>query len=153
MLKVGDAAFDFSALSSTGQRVALRALRGKKLVLYFFLRTIWVSRGCHQEAQRFRDNYPDIRELGAEVIGVSTDKHDNTCKFALHHQVTFPLVADEDRSISRGYGVLRAFVPVDQRVTFVIDEAGIIGAVFQHEFQVSKHLDEVLRFLRKARGI
>ena len=149
MLKVGDPAFEFSALASTGKRVELKALHGQPVVLYFFLRTIWLSRGCHQQAQRFRDNYLEIKQLGAEVVGVSTSKYGDTCEFALHHRVTFPLIADTDHVISRGYGVLRPLIPVDQRVTFMIDEEGIVRGVFRHEVQVSRHLDDVLHFLRK----
>ena len=38
---------------------------------------------------------------------------------------------------------------VSHRVTYVIDEAGVIAGVFNHEFQVMTHLDEVVGFVRK----
>jgi peroxiredoxin Q/BCP len=58
-------------------------------------------------------------------------------------------VADHDKAISRAYGVLWPGLPFDKRVTFIIDEKGVVQAVFRHEFQVVKHLDDVLRFLQR----
>ena len=152
LLKVGDVAPDVGGVSTLGRRIALRDFRGQPLVVYFFLSTHKASRGCHQQAQRFRDNHPEIRELGASVVGISIEPVDLTCQFALNHQVTFPLIADEDHSCSLAFGVLRRFPQVDKRVTFILDERGVVDAVFHHEFQVSRHLDEVLRHLRKRRG-
>jgi peroxiredoxin Q/BCP len=153
MVKLGDRAPDFSAPCSTGGTVTLTDYCGQLVVLYFFLRIHWTARGCIQETRRFRDNYPELRALGAEVIGVSTDRYDATCKFALENQVTFPMVGDEDRSISRAYGVLRPILPLDRRVTFVLDEQQVVRAVFRHEFQVSRHLDDVLAFVRRRHQI
>jgi peroxiredoxin len=153
MVKLGDLAPDFSAPCSTGRTVTLADYRGQVVVIYFFLRIHWASRGCIQEARRFRDNYPELRSLGAEVIGISTDRHDATCRFALENQVTYPMVGDEDQSISRAYGVLRPILPLDRRVTFVLDEEQVVRAVFRHEFQVSRHLDDVLAFVRRHHQI
>jgi thioredoxin-dependent peroxiredoxin len=150
MLKAGETAPDFHALSTTGDYVSLRALRGKKVILYFYPKAF--TPGCTAEARRFRDNYDELRAYGAEVIGVSVDQHGTQCRFAARHELRFPLVADHDKAISKAYGVLWPGLPLDKRVTFVIDEEGTIAAVFRHEFQVTKHLDDVTRFLQKANG-
>jgi peroxiredoxin Q/BCP len=147
MLKVGERAPDFQALSTAGAAVSLDAFKGKKLVLYFYPKAF--TPFCTAEARRFRDNYDDVRALGAEVMGVSVDEHETQCEFAQRNELRFPLVADHDKVISRAYGVLWPGLPLDKRVTFVIDEDGVVRAVFRHEFQVVKHLDDVLRFLQK----
>jgi peroxiredoxin Q/BCP len=147
LLKVGDLAPDFTAGAQDGRNVALRELRGKKVVLYFYPKAFTPL--CTRETIRFRDNYDDLRALGAEVIGISVDDVDTQCRFAERTDVRFPILADATKEISRSYGVLRSLLPFDRRVTFIVDEQGCVAAVFQHEFQVSRHLDDVMWFLRR----
>lgn len=146
MLKVGERAPTFSAPTAGGPLVSLEALRGKIVVLYFFRKAF--TRNCTVETKGFRDNYNDLRALGAEVIGVSPDEMAAQCAFARELGVTFPLIADSDRTITGSYDVKFMFLPLIHRVTYVIDRSGVIAGVFNHEFQVVKHLDEVLRFVR-----
>jgi peroxiredoxin Q/BCP len=147
MLKVGARAPQFQAMSTAGVPISLSGFRGKKLILYFYPKAF--TPYCTREARRFRDNYDDVRALGAEIVGVSVDEHDTQCEFAQKNELRFPLVADSDKIISKAYGVLWPGLPLDKRVTFVIDEEGVVQAVFRHEFQVVKHLDDVLHFLQK----
>jgi thioredoxin-dependent peroxiredoxin len=143
VLKVGDHAPDFEARASDGRHIRLSDLRGRPVVVYFFPKAF--TPNCTREAMRFRDNYPELKGLGAEVLGISTDGLDTQCRFATRHEVTFPLIGDDDRTICRDYGVLWSLIPLAKRVTFVIDERGEIELVLHHEFQISKHLDGVLR--------
>ena len=147
MLKVGDAAPDFEAVTSDGRRIRLSDLRGRPVVLYFFPKAFTPI--CTTETIRFRDNYAELQRFGAEVIGISTDGLDTQCRFAMRHEVTFPLIGDDDRRICREYGVLWALIPLAKRVTFVVDEQGLIERVLHHEFQVSKHLDGVVQQLAR----
>jgi peroxiredoxin len=151
VLPIGAVAPEFEGESSDGRRVRLMDLRGKAVVLYFFPKAFTPI--CTVETRRFRDNYADLTALGAEVIGVSTDELHVQCEFGRKQSVNFPLLADADRRIAGAYGVLWPLVPRARRVTFVIGEDGVIELVAWHEFQVSKHLDEVLHHLqKKARG-
>jgi peroxiredoxin Q/BCP len=147
MLSAGVVAPPFSAETTNGTTVSLEALRGKIVVLYFFRKAF--TRNCTVETKGFRDNYDDLRELGAEVVGVSSDAMSRQCEFAQAHGVSFPMIADEDRTLARAYDVLFMFLPLAHRVTYVIDPTGVIAGVFNHEFAVIKHLDEVLGFVRK----
>lgn len=147
MLATGDLAPAFEADASDGRRVSLTALRGKIVVVYFFPKAF--TPGCTVETKGFRDNYPELGELGAEVIGVSTDSLATQCDFAKAHGVSFPMIADPDKRIARTFGVLWPLVGVAKRVTFVIDAKGVIRHVFRHELQVNKHLDDVLRTVRQ----
>lgn len=147
MLDVGATAPDFESEAFDGRRVRLKQLRGRPVVLYFFPKAFTPL--CTVETRRFRDNYPELTAMGAEVVGISTDTFATQCEFAQRQEVSFPLLADPDRRISAAYGVLWPLLSRAQRVTFVISETGIIELVLWHEFQVSKHLDEVLLYLRK----
>jgi peroxiredoxin Q/BCP len=148
-IEVGDRAPEFSARGADGKNVSLASFRGRYLVLYFYPKAF--TPGCTKEARRFRDNHAEIRELGAEVVGVSLDEPTVQCEFAERQKIGFPLIADNNRAVSTAYGVLRRFLPITKRVTFVIDPDGKVAARFEHELQVNKHLDNVLRFLRDAK--
>lgn len=146
MLKIGVPAPPFTATSATGQTVALEALRGRIVVLYFFRKAF--TRNCTVETKGFRDNYDDLRALGAEVIGVSLDDAPTQCSFAESLGVKFPMIADRERALAHAYEVFFSFLPLVHRVTYVIDRDGVIAGVFNHEFQVVKHLDQVMQFVR-----
>jgi peroxiredoxin Q/BCP len=151
VLEVGTKAPDFDAESFDGRRIRLSELRGKPVVLYFFPKAFTPI--CTVETARFRDNYAELVALGAEVIGVSTDRLDRQCDFGRRQQVTFPLLADPDRRICQAYGVLWPLYPKARRITYIIGDTGVIERVLWHEFQVSKHLDGVLQHLSaRARG-
>jgi len=151
MLRVGDPAPDFTARTTDGGELKLSGLRGQHVVLYFFPKAF--TPGCVRETLRFRDAHADIRALGAVVLGVSVDDHQTQCDFAGAHRVPFPMIGDEDTTISKLYDVLRPFLKLDRRVTYVIDPLGIIRGVFEHEFQISKHLDGVLALLEELRAV
>jgi peroxiredoxin len=150
VLKAGDIAPDFDAPLSDGRRIRLTDLRGRPVVLYFFPKAF--TPNCTTEAIRFRDSCPELTRLGAHLLGVSTDELDTQCRFATRHEIGFPLIGDQDRRICRAYGVLWLLIPLAKRVTFVIDEAGVIQRVIHHEFQVSKHLDGVVQELQCMTG-
>lgn len=147
MLKIGDHAPDFTAQATNGSTVSLAAMRGHPVVVYFFPKAF--TMGCTVETRHFCDNYQRIRALGAEIIGISADKFDAQCRFATEQKAPFPLVGDEDKRICEAFGVLWPLIKIPQRITFVLDEGGIVRAVFHHEVQISRHLDDVREFLEK----
>jgi peroxiredoxin len=149
MVKVGDPAPNFSARATSGALVTLSSLHGRPVVIYFFPKAF--TMGCTIETRQFRDNYAELSRLGAEVIGISPDKFDQQCRFAVDNKLPFPLVGDEDKRICEAYGVLWPLIKLPQRITFVVDEQGVVQAVFHHEVQISRHLDDVLHFLEKRK--
>ncbi|MDX2013178.1 MAG: peroxiredoxin [Myxococcaceae bacterium] len=143
MLNVGDLAPDFDTVDCRGERLVLSAFRGqRKVVLFFFPKAF--SPACTLEVRNFRDNYEQIRSLNAELIGVSVDKSERQCRFAIDEGLQFRLIGDESRAISERYGVVWPVLRVDRRATFVIGLDGRIEDVFQHEVQVYRHLEDVL---------
>jgi thioredoxin-dependent peroxiredoxin len=147
MLSVGDRAPDFAARTTNGQLLSLSQLRGRPVVIYFYPRAF--TPGCTAETRRFRDNYDDLQRFGAEVIGISTDDHEKQCKFAQAEKVRFPLIGDKSAEIQSLYGVKLPILSSNRRVTYVIDEEGVVAAVFHHEFQVLRHMDDVRQFFEK----
>jgi len=147
MLKVGEKAPDFVAKTTDGRTVRLSELRGRPVVLFFFPRAF--TFGCTLETKRFEEKYDDIHGLGAELFGISTDPLETQCRFAEHHKARFPMIGDADHGISKAYQVLRSIPSSDRRVTYAIDEQGVIAAVFHHEIQVTRHVSDVIRWLRE----
>ena len=145
-LKPGQAAPSFSASDANGETVRLADYRGKRVVLYFYPKDD--TPGCTVESCGLRDNYDKIRELGAEVLGVSVDDVASHRKFTDKFNLPFRLVADVDKKISRAYGVLNEERGMDRRVTFLIDGQGRIERIFD-PVKADQHPAEVVAALAK----
>ena len=150
MLNEGHKAPDFSANDDKGNAVTLKDLRGKKVVLYFYPKDDTTA--CTAEACAFRDNLARIKRKDAIVLGVSPDSAKKHEKFKTKYELTFPLLADEDKQMVTDYGVWkeksmygRKYMGVE-RTTFIIDEKGKIAKIFP-KVKVAGHVDEVLEAL------
>ena len=150
MLKVGEKAPDFTAVTDTGAEISLSSLRGKKVVLYFYPRDN--TPGCTTEACDFRDRAEALAAKDAVVLGVSTDTVASHEKFKAKHALPFTLLADPERELVNAYGVYqekkqygRSFMGT-VRTTFVIDPGGTITSVFE-KVKVKDHADAVLASL------
>ena len=139
--QAGTAAPDFTTQNTTGNTVPLKDFRGKKLVLYFYPKDD--TPGCTVESCGLRDRYENIRELGAEVLGVSVDSVESHQKFTEKFHLPFQLLADTDKSITKAYGVLNDKSNMARRVTFLIDEHGKILKTFQ-TVKPDQHPQEIL---------
>jgi thioredoxin-dependent peroxiredoxin len=147
MIRLGHPAPDFTAQTTQGASFTLSAMRGRKVVLYFFPKAF--TPGCTREAAQFQDAYAEVKALGAEVIGISTDDHQTQCDFAGKVKVAFPMIGDGDGKIAGLFDVFWPFFKLARRVTFLIDEAGVVRGVYQHELRIGQHADDVLMALQK----
>ncbi len=146
-IKVGDQAPDFTLPDQKGQPVSLSSFVGKKdVVLYFYPRDF--TPGCTAEACAFRDSYEIFKEVGAEVIGISSDSEQSHQGFAARHRLPFILLSDRDGSVRKRYGVSSVLGLLPGRVTFVIDKQGIVRHIFVAQFAAEKHVEEAMRVLQ-----
>ncbi len=145
LLKVGDAAPDFSSVDQDGSPVKLSNFKGSPVVLYFYPRDN--TPGCTTEACNFRDNNDLYLEAGVKVLGVSTDSQKSHKNFVDKYQLNFTLVADDKMEIAESYGVLGG--KSASRVTYLIDRDGKIAHVYpkvspkEHAVEVMKKLGEL----------
>jgi peroxiredoxin Q/BCP len=146
----GEPAPDFRLPADDGKTYALRDLRGKKVVLYFYPKDD--TPGCTKEACSFRDNLSRVTSKGAIVLGVSKDDLESHAKFREKYSLSFPLLSDPEGKVLSAYGVWKeknlygkTFMGIE-RTTFVIDEGGRIQKVFPR-VKVDGHVDEVLAAL------
>ena len=148
MLQVGDPAPDFTLPTTDGAPFHLAGQRDRAVVLYFYPKDD--TPGCTAEACSFRDQYQDFQDLGAEVVGVSSDSAASHQKFTRKHRLPFPLLADTDGQVRRLYQVPRALLGLlPGRVTFVIDKQGIIQYIFNSMSRATDHVTTTKAVLEK----
>jgi peroxiredoxin Q/BCP len=144
---------DFTAKANDGSSVTLSGFRGKKnVVLYFYTKNL--SPGCRAETFAFRDSYERFASADTELLGISVDPVEAQVNFASHHKIPFKLLSDQDRSISRLYGVLGYGGYFAKRTTFIIDKQGVIRKIFPVVLLPTsyKHPETVLEALRSLGG-
>lgn len=150
MLKTGDKAPDFNLPTGNGRHISLTALRGKKVVLYFYPKDNTPT--CTKEACAFQENLSAIKRKGVVVLGVSADTPKAHDKFAKKYNLSFPLLSDEKKQIIKAYGVWKKkslygikFMGIE-RTTFIIDEEGRIQHIFP-KVRVQGHVEEIVATL------
>jgi peroxiredoxin Q/BCP len=148
MPQPGTPAPDFTLQTDTGESLALSALRGRPVVLYFYPKDD--TSGCTTEACEFRDLFPRFATTGATVLGVSPDGVKSHAKFKAKYALPFTLLADTEHAVADAYGVWkeksmygRKYMGVE-RTTFVIDADGRVARVFE-KVKPAGHADEVAR--------
>jgi thioredoxin-dependent peroxiredoxin len=72
-----------------------------------------------------------FEQAGTQVIGISVDSRAKNKAFARELGITFPILSDEAKTVSRQYGVLMPVIRLAKRTTFLIDEQGIIRAIWK----------------------
>ncbi len=146
-VEVGSVAPDFTLPSQSGEMLSLGDFIGKKpVVLYFYPKDDTL--GCTKQACAFRDDYEEFGRLDAEVIGISSDTVDSHKSFAAKHTLPFVLLSDEGGKVRKLYGVQNTFGLFPGRVTYVLDEEGIVRHVFSSQLGVEQHVEEALKTLR-----
>ena len=153
MVEIGDAAPQFCLPGVDGQDVCLKDFQGKWLVLYFYPKDN--TSGCTREAIEFSALLPALRDLGAEVLGISRDSPTSHKKFAEKHRLEIKLASDADHKVTEAYGAWalkkmygkQSFGVV--RSTFLIDPQGNLAYAWRkvsvkgHAEAVAKKLEEM----------
>ncbi|MGH2819243.1 MAG: peroxiredoxin [Actinomycetota bacterium] len=148
-LEKGMPAPDFELLDAEGNKWWLSALRGQKVILYFYPADD--TPGCTKEACDFRDSKDDFESAGFVVLGVSPQEAESHAAFARSHRLKFPLLVDEDLSVAERYGTTaqeeRSYKDIaikTRRSTFVIDEDGnLIEALY--DVNAREHVGDLVR--------
>ena len=146
-LQTGDPAPDFNLPRDGEGALSLGDFKSRKLVLYFYPKDD--TTGCTAEAKDFNRLASDFAAAGAAVVGASPDPVKQHDKFRQKYELTFPLLADEEKQTLEAYGVWveksmygRKYMGVE-RTTFLIDGDGKIAKIWR-KVKVPGHADEVL---------
>jgi peroxiredoxin Q/BCP len=147
MPDISQAAPDFTLPVTGGGEISLSDLKGQAVVLYFYPRDD--TPGCTKEAIGFSEHLGSFDAANTRVFGISRDtmaKHD---KFTAKHNLTVPLLTDEDGTMCEAYGVWveknmygKKSMGIE-RATYLIDKDGKIARVWR-KVKVPGHVEEVL---------
>ncbi len=152
-LEPGDTAPDFTLDDADGTTVNLhKTLKDsdRRVVLYFYPAAM--TPGCTTEACDFRDNMGDFEAAGFTVLGISPDDTERLAKFRDKEGLTFPLLADPDKTVLRAYGAFgekKNYGKVVEgviRSTVVINTDGTVHTAF-YNVKATGHVDRVRREL------
>jgi peroxiredoxin Q/BCP len=133
-LKVGATAPAFSLPTDAGKRLALKELRGKWVVLYFYPEDD--TDVCTAQACSFKDAWDDVKGAGIVVLGLSPDGVESHRAFRQKFKLPFTLLADPDHKVATAYGAWgektlygNTFIGM-HRNAVVIDPAGKVAGLF-----------------------
>ncbi|HJK93779.1 MAG TPA: thioredoxin-dependent thiol peroxidase [Polyangiaceae bacterium LLY-WYZ-15_(1-7)] len=153
-IEVGKRAPMFTLPADSGEKVALKDLKGKYVVVYFYPKDN--TPGCTTEAQGFRDAAKELKKLDAVVLGISKDSIESHCKFRDKHDLNFPLLSDPEGKVLEKYGAWgekkmygKTFMGII-RSTAVIGPNGKVVAHFP-KVRVKGHVEKVLEAIREHR--
>lgn len=143
----------------------LEQFKGKYVVLFFYPKDFTFV--CPTELHAFQAKLSDFKERGVEVVAVSTDTEQSHWGWLQMSKesggikgITYPLVADTNKTISHNYDVLAGDFYYDEdgmlqaegelvayRGLFLIDKAGVVRHQLVNDLPLGRNVDEALRMV------
>lgn len=150
-LSVGEIAPKFTLRDQTGSSVSLAQFAGKKVLVYFYPKAL--TPGCTTQACGLRDSKSELDELNVVVLGISPDQPEKLAKFVEKKALNFTLLSDPDHQVADAFGVWgkKSFLGKSydgiHRISFLVNESGVIEAVFD-KFKTSQHHQMIVDFIK-----
>lgn len=119
---------------------------GKALVLFFYPKA--ATPGCTAEACSFRDAFSGFKDVGAEVLGISSDSPKANAVWRENHRLPFPLATDAGGSLRKALGVQPTLFVLPGRETFVFDKCGKLLLRFNSQLATQEHVTNALAALK-----
>jgi NADH-dependent peroxiredoxin subunit C len=137
------------------KNISLEDYKGKWVVLYFYPADFTFI--CPTELGDVADNYPNLQELGVEIMSVSTDTafvhkawHNDSDTIK---KIQFPMIADPTGTICRAYGTYIEDEGLSLRGTFIIDPDGVLIAYELHSNNIGRSTAELVRKIQAAQFV
>jgi len=149
ILAPGTSAPEFSLHVTPDQRLSLKELRGRPVVLAFYPAD-W-SPVCGDEMALFNEILPEFHKFGAELLGISVDGAWCHEAFAKDRRLHFPLLADFEPkgAVAKLYGAYRSQDGYSERALFVIDKEGKIAWSYLSPVGVNPGAEGILDALER----
>lgn len=160
LAKVGKPAPDFTApvfdpadSSRFGHKVSLSDFKGKWLIFFWY--PLDFTFVCPTEITALSDRADEFREIGAEILGASTDSVHSHKAWANTPRdkngiegLQYPIISDMTHTVARDYGVLIEEEGIALRGLFIIDPDGVLKYSTINSLNVGRSVDETLRILQ-----
>jgi thioredoxin-dependent peroxiredoxin len=137
-IEEGKSAPQFTLQDTLGNKVSLKDLKGKHVVIYFYPKDD--TPGCTKEACGFRDLWKEIEALDTMVLGVSPDDGASHSKFAAKYGLPFTLLSDPDKTVMTRYGAYGEKTMYGKKTMGVIRSTVWVGP----DGKVRKHWKKVV---------
>lgn len=144
----------FTLKDQNGDKVALRDLKGKLVVVYFYPKDD--TPGCTKQACGFRDEWSALKKLGVVVLGVSPDDEESHAAFIKKYKLPFTLLSDPNKTVMEKYGAWGEKMMYGKKTVGVIRSTVLIGAdgkVIKHWKRVTRAADHPAKVLEVIRAL
>jgi peroxiredoxin len=147
ILSAGTPAPDFTLHVTPDQKLSLKELRGRPVILAFYPAD-W-SPVCGDQMALYNEILPEFHRFNAELMGISVDGVWCHAAFSGDSKLHFPLLADFEPkgAVSKLYGAFRDREGVSERALFVIDKKGTITWSYLSPIAVNPGADGILEAL------
>lgn len=150
MIEPGKPAPLFTLADANGNKVSLKDLRGRPVVVYFYPKND--TPGCTTQACDVRDQWAEFTAAGAVVVGISPDTSASHERFSAKYDLPQTLLSDPAHKVMTKYGAYGEKVLYGKKVIGVIRSTVLVGAdgkVVKHwkRVQAKKHAEQVLKAL------
>ncbi|NUN50178.1 MAG: peroxiredoxin [Candidatus Brocadiae bacterium] len=151
--RIGDAAPDFTAVTTHGELTLSRWSEGKWIML--FSHPADFTPVCSTEISEFARRQAEFDKRNTALLGVSIDSihshlawRENLQKL-FNVKLDFPLVADSNGAVAGKFGMLHPgqSATATVRAVFVIDPKRVIRAIIYYPLNVGRNVDEILRLI------
>ncbi|MGI0024214.1 MAG: redoxin domain-containing protein [Nitrososphaera sp.] len=153
--EIGERAPEFELPDADMKMHRLSDYRGKKTILAFFPAA--ESPVCTAEMCALRDSLDQLRDLGANVIGISVDGPFANKFFIQNRHLNFPVLSDYKRDVIKRYGiVMKNLGPLKdydaaKRSVFILDSSGsVVYRWISDNPLVEPNYDEIKEALKKS---
>lgn len=158
MLRIGEQIPELeldALLENEIDRLRLSDFRGKWLVLIFYPEDF--SFVCPTELEEAAEAHQQFRDLGAEIVSVSTDSafshkawHDASRAV---NKVKFPMLADPAGKLCRAMGTYIEDKGISLRATFIVDPNGVVKFFEMNDNAIGRSITETLRKLQAIKHV
>ncbi|KAK9794014.1 hypothetical protein WJX73_000931 [Symbiochloris irregularis] len=153
-IKVGTSLVDLPGYTkklpaTDGEERSLSQYRDESAVVLFFF-PLAHSRHCTKEVCEFRDKFDQFQDVGAQVLGISSDSGDKLKQFAESQRAQYPLLSDAKGALRKELkvkGTLFGLLP--GRETYVISKEGVVLLRFNDAIGWKKHVQQSLEVLQQ----
>ena len=138
-LKIGDNLPKFSLYNQSNELIQSTSFKNRFLVIFFYPKDD--TPGCTKEVCGFRDLYFELKNIGSEIIGISSDSINNHQKFAKNFYVNYNLLSDYKKKVRKLFGVPKSFFGLlPGRVTYIFDPNRKLLKIINSQFNINSHI-------------